>query len=342
MNDHSISRSCLTESNLWVPVAAVPPQILPPARMRARRQANGGRTLLIKTLERALGPVVVGVCLAAGVSGLHGAGPGDAADWRLGVAAWSFNRFTLFEAVDKAAAMGIPCVEAFEGQRLSPEGPATVNAELSDEQIAGLRAKLRKAGVELPSIYIHNLPGDEAASRRLFAFARRLGVGTIVSEPAPEALDLIERLADEYRIDVALHNHPQGSSRYWHPDEVMKACEGRGPRIGACADVGHWQRSGIQPADGVRRLGSRLLSLHVKDLDQAGPQGHDVPWGTGQGNIAGLLRAVRDSGARPRLFAIEYEYNWENNTNEIAQCAAYFRRTVSELSNSSKPQPERN
>lgn len=248
--------------------------------------------------------------------------------WRLGPAAWSFNRFSFLEAVEKTAALNLRYIEAFEGQKIAPDEPASMSPGLGTVQIGRIRSRLEAAGVQLTSIYIHDLPGEEGPCRRAFEFARQLGVRTIVSEPAPESLDLIERLAEEFQIQVALHNHPQGSSRYWHPREVLKACEGRSRWVGACADLGHWQRSGIVPVEGIRLLGDRLLSLHVKDLNELSPQGHDVPWGTGKGDIEGVLREVHRLGLQPTLFAIEYEFNWENNTAEIRQCADFFFRTA--------------
>ena len=257
--------------------------------------------------------------------------PGEALGWRVGPAAWSFRRFTFFEAVEKTAALGLRHIEAFEGQRVSQDGDAKMGAGLPAEVITKIRAKLDSAKVKLTSIYINTLPGDEVACRKAFEFCRGLGVETIVSEPAPESLDLIERLCDEYKINVALHNHPKGRSRYWHPQEVLKACQGRSARLGACADVGHWQRSGIQLVEGVRLLGARLLALHVKDLNELGPNGHDVPWGTGRGDVAALLREVHRLGVRPTLFAVEYEYDWDNNGPDIARCVEFFNRTVAEI-----------
>lgn len=251
--------------------------------------------------------------------------------WRVGPAAWSFNKFTFMEAVDRTAALGLHYVEAFEGQRLSPDSDVKVGADLSAEAVEQIRKKLTAAGVKLTSIYIHFLPGSEPECRRAFDFCRRLGIETIVSEPAPESLNTIEKLCDEFGVNVAIHNHPKGSSRYWHPQEVLKVCEGRSPRLGACADIGHWQRSGIKPTDGVRMLGSRLLLLHVKDLNEATLEGHDVPWGTGQGEIAALLREVHGLRLNPTLFAIEYEYHWDNNGPEIARCAEFFTRIAGEI-----------
>ena len=234
--------------------------------------------------------------LLASALPLHAAGPDEPLGWRVGPAAWTFNRFTFFEAVDKTAALGLHYIEAFEGQRISKEIGEPMGPALPDSVLEQVRSKLKASGVRLTSVYVHNLPGDEPAARKIFEFCRKLGVETIVSEPAPEALNVLERLCDEYGVKLAIHNHPRGSSRYWNPQEVLKVCAGRSPRIGACADTGHWQRSGIKPVDGVRLLGPRLLSLNVKDLNELGPEGHDVPWGTGKGEMAEMLREIHRLG----------------------------------------------
>jgi sugar phosphate isomerase/epimerase len=251
--------------------------------------------------------------------------------WRVGPAAWTFRKFSFFEAVDKTASVGMSCIEAFENQQVRPDAEAKLNAALPDEEIERIRAKLKEAKVTLTSIYIHNIPGDEAACRRIFEFARKLGVGFIVSEPAPEALDVIEQHCDEFSIDLAIHNHPEGKSRYWHPDEVMKVCEGRGPRIGACADTGHWLRSGLDLAEGIRTLGSRLISVHLKDLDKAAPDATDMPWGQGCGNLGDVLKTIHILRLTPRLFAVEYESNWDNNLPQLQECGEWFARTTTAL-----------
>jgi len=233
--------------------------------------------------------------------------------WRVGPTAWSFKEFTFFEAVDKTAALGMSCIEAFEGQAVMPESDAKITADLSDDLHARIRAKLEEAKVTLTSVYIHDIPGDEAGCRRAFEFAKKLGAAIIVSEPAPEALDMVEQCCNEYAISVAIHNHPEGSSRYWHPDEVMWVCEGRGPRIGACGDTGHWIRSGLSPVEMFRILGKRLLTVHLKDLNAPARDAQDVPWGQGCGELESALRVLVELGITPALFGIEYEADWENN-----------------------------
>ena len=181
----------------------------------------------------------------------------------------------------------------------------------------------------MTSIYM-GVPGDENKCREVFEFARKLKVKTIVSEPDPEDLDTIEKFCDEYGINLALHNHPKGKSEYWHPREVLKACEGRSKRIGACADIGHWQRSGIKPVDGVRMLGERIISFHIKDLNRFGTKkAHDVPWGTGQGGLQETFKEIDRLGIEPTIFGIEYEHNWKNSMPEIAECVKFFKKTAS-------------
>jgi len=251
--------------------------------------------------------------------------------WRVGPAAWSFRQFTFFDAVDKTASLGMSYLEAYEGQQVRAGAEAKLNAGLPDEMVQQIRAKLDEAKVTLTSIYIHSIPGDETACRRTFEFARKLGVEFIVSEPDPESLDVIEACCDEYAISLAIHNHPKGGSRYWNPEEVLRVCEGRGPRIGACGDTGHWLRSGLNPTEAVRLLGKRLLSLHLKDLDQASPDGQDVPWGTGCGGLEEVLRALRELRLTPALFAIEYESNPDDNLPQIRECGEWFQRTAAGL-----------
>ena len=213
--------------------------------------------------------------------------------WRLGPAAWSFRFFSFFESVDKTRALELDYIEAFEGQRISKDSPKKLSRDLPDETIQQIRRKLDDAKVKLTGIYM-SVPGDEAGCRKVFEFARKLGAGTIISEPDPKDLDNIEKFCDEYGINLALHNHPEGKSKYWHPREIIKICEGRSKRIGACADLGHWQRSGIKPAEGIRMLGKRIVSFHVKDLNEFGTlEAHDVPWGTGGGELEETFEEIR-------------------------------------------------
>jgi sugar phosphate isomerase/epimerase len=252
-------------------------------------------------------------------------------NWRLAVAAWSFNKFTFFEAVDKTASLGLGHIEAYEGQRISNDMAQPLHHTLPDKVLARMKKKLDSAGVQLVNFYVHVMPGDEDKCRKVFEFARKMGVETIVSEPKPQTFDTIEKLCDEYGINLAVHNHPEGHSRYWHPKEVLKACHGRSKRIGACGDVGHWQRSGIRPVDAVKMLEGRNICFHVKDLNEFGnPKAHDVPWGTGKGELDAMFVVLNRQNFNG-VFSIEYEYHPQDPVPEMRQCVEYFNRTATRL-----------
>jgi sugar phosphate isomerase/epimerase len=268
---------------------------------------------------------VMSVCVAPGAKAC---GP-----WKLGMQAYSFNRFTFYEAVDKTKALGMQYIEAYPGQTLSAaHGDAKMNHDLPPALRLEVKQMLKAKGITLINYGVVGLPNDEEECRKVFNFARDMGIETIVSEPPEEAFDLIDRLCREYKIGVALHNHPK-PSHYWDYKTVLRVCEGRSKWIGACADTGHWTRSGIDPVEAIRALGiaGRIRSLHFKDLNEFGVRNaHDVPWGTGVSKareVLGLLASMGYEGS----FSVEYEHNWLNSMPEIAEGAEFFRRTAAEL-----------
>lgn len=265
---------------------------------------------------------------ALGAPLAHGAPHAEKLGWRLGCQAYSFNRFTFVEALDKTASLGLRYVEAYPGQRLSAQQPDIKTDEsMPATARKEVKQRLADAGIKLTNYGVCGLSKEEGASRRTFDFAVDMGIETIVSEPSFDAFDTIEKLCDEYNVNVALHNHPK-PSRYWNPDTVLKVCQGRGKRIGACADTGHWMRSDLNPIEQLKKLEGRIISFHFKDLNQYGrgtrnKPTHDVPWGSGQGDVKGMLAEIRRQGIEA-VFSIEYEYNWTNSLPEIAKSVQYF------------------
>jgi sugar phosphate isomerase/epimerase len=226
--------------------------------------------------------------------------------------------------VENVASLGLDWIEAYPGQQLRPNAPGvTMGPDLSDGERAAVRSMLQDAGVRLVNFGVVDLPADEAGCRRVFDFAKEMGIETIIAEPPEETLPLVDRLCQEYRIKVALHNHPK-PSRYWDPKTVLRACRGRSSWIGSCGDTGHWLRSGIQPLEAIRILEGRLITFHLKDLNETGnPEAHDVVWGTGVADIPGILKALDRQKFRG-VFSIEYEHNWENSLPDVRACAAAF------------------
>ncbi|MBN2476386.1 MAG: ThuA domain-containing protein [Pirellulales bacterium] len=252
--------------------------------------------------------------------------------WRLGVTAYSFHKYTLLEAIDKTAELGLPYLGGLSFQKVSQQTPKDFNPQLGDDELKQIRLKLDSAGVRLLTYYYHSIPGDEAGCRRVFEFGRKMGIETFISEPDPEALDTIERFCDEYDIRVAIHNHGRDASpRYWRPEGVLEVCRGRSKRLGACGDLGYWIRSGIDPIRAAGTLGDRLITLQVHDLDELGSAGHDVPWGTGAGKTAEFVKEIRRLGIQPTMFGLEYSYDWLDSMPEMAECIEFFDGVSLEL-----------
>lgn len=255
--------------------------------------------------------------------------PAEKLGWKLGVQTYSFNRFTFFEAVDKTASIGLRYVEAYPGQRIAADIDGQIGVGMSEEQLRAVEQKLESAGIRVVAFGVVGLSADEAESRRVFDWCKRMGVEVINTEVRENAFDTLEKLSREYGIRVGLHNHPEPSF-YWNPETVLQAIEGRGDWIGACADTGHWMRSGLNPVECLRQLEGRIVSMHFKDLNRMGKGAHDVPWGTGQGDVPAMLAELKRQGFRGPISA-EYEHNWLESLPEIHQSIANFVKFAREL-----------
>jgi sugar phosphate isomerase/epimerase len=253
--------------------------------------------------------------------------------WHLGCQTWTFREFSLFEAIDMTASLGLHYVETGVGMKsLSKEQPQVKFNEDSPVSIRNaVKKKLADSSVMLKSYGVTPLSKDAGQCRKMFDFAKDMGLETIVSEPTEDAFDIIEKLCDQYGINLAIHNHPQ-PSHYWNPDTVLKVCKGRSKRIGACADTGHWLRSGLNPIDCLKKLEGRIINFHFKDLNKTGGGGdvRDVPWGTGVSDVKGMLTEVRRQGIKA-VFLIEYEFLSPTLLQEVAECVKHFDKVAAEL-----------
>lgn len=249
--------------------------------------------------------------------------------WPLGVTAYTFHKYTLFETIEKTEQVGLAYLGGLSFQKVSQDINKDFDARLCEEELKAIRLKLDDAGVRLLTHFYAQIPGDEQGCRAVFEFARKMGIETLISEPPLEALDTIERFCDAYDINLAIHNHgPKQSPHYWSPEAVMQVCTGRGPRVGVCADLGYWMRSGIDPITAVNTIGKRLLVVQMHDLHELSAQGHDVPWGTGVGRTEAFLKEIYRQGIRPKMFGLEYSYDWLDSMPEVTQCARFFDKVT--------------
>ncbi len=154
--------------------------------------------------------------------------------------------------------------------------------------------------------------------RKVFDFARKMGIPTVVCEPQDEAFPLLEKLLREYDLRAAIHNHPRPAKYAW-PTTTFDHLKGRDERIGVCADTGHWMREGLNPVECLRLLQGRILDVHLKDRSDfgQGPSAKDVPWGSGKAKVRDILAELTLQDFDGYL-TMEYENEEEVMTPEPA------------------------
>lgn len=242
------------------------------------------------------------------------------------VQAWSFNRYTVYEAIDKTAEVGAAYIEMYPGQRLSKDNPVGVGPDMGDEATRDLKLYLAEKKVSAVAFGVTGIPRDYAGAKKLFSWAQKLNIQVINTESV-DAMDTIETMVKEFNIRVGFHNHPKTNDpnyKVWDPAYVYSIVKDRDDRIGACADTGHWIRSGIKPLDAIKSLKGRIVSSHLKDLNEFSADAYDLPYGQGVSEIGKILDAYRKLKYSIPV-SVEYERNWDTSVPEIAQCIGFVR-----------------
>lgn len=247
----------------------------------------------------------------------------------VGAQSYTFNRYNVFDAIEMNARAGGRVIELFR-QRISDDDPddTRLMPGVSGEVIESVKNKLAEHDILVVNYGNIQLPNDEGALREIFEFAKELGVKAITSEPSMEAMDLIEQMVIEYDIAVAVHNHPPRPNRpdyhHWDPEFVLSLVDGRDPRVGVSADIGHYIRSNIDPVDALQILEGRIISMHFTDVSEWGPGGVDVPAGTGVADLPAVLEELERQNFGGNI-SIEYENNWYENVTDVAQFIGFIR-----------------
>ena len=237
---------------------------------------------------------------------------------------YTFRDRSFYEALEVVAGLGVRRVEPCFFLPLSKAEPGLKTSEsLPPNKRREMKQRMDDWGISMPNYYAP-VEGDKGAWRKIFDFAKEMGVQTLVAEPPPEALEALDPLCQEYKINLAVHNHPEGSgSKYWNPDTLMKACQGLSRRIGACPDTGHWVRSGLNTLESLRKYGKRILAIHLKDAAESGKRdSRDVPLGTGMGNYTALLQQLHDWKWRG-VMTVEYEQLSPQLVPDVTQCVKF-------------------
>lgn len=238
--------------------------------------------------------------------------------------AWTFRQFTFAETLKKLKELGVGAIEAFPGQALAAEFPgAKFDENMTADQVAFVKKALEAAGVTLYGYGVCDIGTTEASMRRMFDFAKKMGIRILVCEPADDDFTLLEKLVREYDIKIAIHNHP-APAKYNLPETVFSHVDGKDPRIGSCADSGHWMRGLNDPREAFKLLAGRIIDVHLKDRSDFGTAKgvDDVAWGSGKGSLRDLLAELTLQDYDGYL-TMEYE-----NASEAGDPMPAFRKSL--------------
>jgi len=251
----------------------------------------------------------------------------DKLGFQLILQSWTTNRYNVVQSIDYAKQLGLHAIEIFPGQALGGKTKGNWGPQMTDEQINEMLAVAKDADVKIIDTGVIGIPSREDEARKFFDWAKKVGITEIVSEPDPKDLPMIDKVAGEYGIKVAIHDHPK-PSRYWDPEFTYDKIKDL-KHVGFCADVGHWKRSGLDPVAVLEKYGEKVYSLHFKDLvKESGGGYHDVPWGTGESKAAAMLATLKQKGFKGPI-AIEYEHEWDLPTLE--KCVEFFSDETNRL-----------
>ena len=246
------------------------------------------------------------------------------ADIKLGVASYSFRKFSREQAIQMTKELGTPYLNVKDFHLKLDSTPAEIDAAKKEFADAGI--------ILVGCGNVSFQKNDEADIRSKFEYAKRAGFPLIVCAPTAETLPKLEKYVKEYNIKIAVHNHGPEDKHFPTPQSVLKAVHGMDPRCGLCMDVGHTSRTGVNIIESMAEAGPRLLDMHVKDLADPMAKESQVPVGDGKLPIRGIfaqLVKMKYNGS----VNLEYEIDDTNPMPGMRKSFNYMRSILGSMQN---------
>jgi inosose dehydratase len=204
--------------------------------------------------------------------------------------------------------------------------PAHIPTVTESGAVAATKLKLAEAGVTVLGYGVVRLTNDLDAGRKVFDFARQMGIEYLSADPDPASFATIDKLVEEYGVNVGIHNHGPGH-RWAMIDTIAGAIKDHSPRIGCCVDTGHFLRSREDPVRAVEVFGPRVYGVHLKDVKDAKTF---TILGEGDLRLVDLLKALAKLNYRSGL-SLEYEENPKAPLPDISASLKATREAVAKL-----------
>jgi sugar phosphate isomerase/epimerase len=235
---------------------------------------------------------------------------------QLGVATYSLRSFRRDTAIRMIKQMGISYADVKEFHLPYNDSP---------KELAEGRKKFDAAGIRvIGGGNVSMKETDEAGLKRWFDYAKACEFPIIVAAPTKQNLPLVQKLAREYNVKIAIHNHGPEDKEFPTPQSVLDAVKDMDPRMGLCIDIGHTARAGADPIASISAAGQRLFEMHFKDLKDTSPHAQQVPVGEGVLPIPAIFKELRKIGYSGTC-SLEYEIDEDDPVPGMQRSFAYMR-----------------
>jgi sugar phosphate isomerase/epimerase len=232
----------------------------------------------------------------------------------IAIQSWCFRHFkTLPEFFPKLKAAGVTATEL-----------CGVHANFGDASTApGVARQFADAGVKIVAIGVEYLSGDYAKDKPRFAWCKAAGVKNMSISFKPEAmfdgLKNIEKLADEFDLQLGIHNH--GGYDWLGNSAILEYIfKHTGKRIGLHMDTAWAIDAKQNPVEMAEKFIDRLVGVHVKDFTYSPKrEPSDVIIGEGILDLPRFMSVLKKAHFAGPL-VIEYEGDVENPVPALSEC----------------------
>jgi sugar phosphate isomerase/epimerase len=265
----------------------------------------------------------MGVLAAAGPAASAAQSTAAAAGFRIGIASYSLREFQRGLAIKMIKQLGVTDVSVKADFHLPYSStPAEITRALGEFKQAGLTI-VSGGNTDMKS-------SDPAELRKPFEYAKACGMPMLVTAPVHENLGVIEKLAVEFDMRIAIHTHGPEDKNFPSPQVVLDAVKGMDPRMGLCMDVGHSMRAGADVVREVANAGPRLLDMHFKDLKDGKTAASQCDVGEGVMPVVALFKQLQKIGYHGCV-NLEYEINGDNPLQGMLHSFGYMKGVAAGL-----------
>jgi inosose dehydratase len=240
--------------------------------------------------------------------------------FELGLASYTFRAFGFDETLAMTKRLGLRKI-SLKSMHLPLESTM--------DEIKAAAAKVKAVGLDLYAGGVIYMTKEQDV-KQAFAYAQAAGMKMIIGVPNHDLLDLAARHARQYDIMLAIHNHGPTDKIYPTPDSVYEKIRALDRHVGLCIDVGHSQRSGIDPSLPAERYIDRLLDVHIKDVSAATADGTTVEIGRGVIDIPKFLRTIIRLNYSGTV-SLEYEKDEKDPLPGASESIGYIRGVLAAL-----------